>query len=66
MHYFTDEADAFHNQVQREDWYFQKKADDSGHEMPMVAWTVTSATTGETHIIVTDENGKYQSSGSLS
>ena len=61
MHYFTDEADAFHNQVQREDWYFQKKADDSGHEMPMVAWTVTSATTGETHVIVTDENGKYQS-----
>lgn len=61
MHYFTDEKDAFHNQVQREDWYFQKKADDSGHEMPKIAWTVTSVTTGETHVIVTDENGKYQS-----
>ena len=61
MHYFTDEDDAFHNQVQREDWYFQKKADDSGKEMVKVAWTVTSVTTGETHVIVTDENGKYQS-----
>lgn len=61
MHYFTDELDAFHNKVQREDWYFSKKADDSGHEMVNVAWTATSVTTGETHIIVTDENGKYQS-----
>lgn len=61
MHYFTDELDAFHNKAQREDWYFSKKADDSGHEMVKVAWTATSVTTGETHIIVTDENGKYQS-----
>ena len=61
MHYFTDEDDAFHNQVQREDWYFQKKADDSGERMDNVAWTVTSVTTGEVHVIVTDENGKYQS-----
>ncbi len=61
MHYFTDEVDAFHNKVQREDWYFSKKADDSGHEMPNVAWTITSVTTGETHIIVTDENGQYKS-----
>lgn len=61
MHYFTEEGDAFHNKVQREDWYFSKKADDSGREMVNVAWTVTSVTTGETHVIVTDENGKYQS-----
>ena len=59
MIYYTDESQAFHNQAQREDWYFQKKADDSGKEMVKVAWTVTSVTTGETHVIVTDENGIY-------
>lgn len=61
MVYYTDESQAFHNQAQREDWYFQKKADDSGKEMVKVAWTVTSVTTGETHVIVTDENGIYNS-----
>ena len=60
--YLTDEeTDAFHNKVQREDFYFQKKANDSGKEMVKVAWTVTSITTGETHVIVTDENGKFDS-----
>ena len=60
--YLTDEeGQAFANQVQREDFYFQKKADDSGEEMVKIAWTVTSVTTGETHVIVTDENGKYDS-----
>lgn len=59
MHYFIDEGQAFHNQVQREDWYFQKKAADSGKEMVKVAFKVTSNTTGETHVIVTDENGMY-------
>lgn len=58
---FTASEDAFHDQVQRGDWYFTKKAVDSGKEMPNVAWTVTSVTTGETHVIVTDANGRYQS-----
>lgn len=57
----TGESNAFHNQVQREDWYFTKKYDDTGERMARVAWTVTSVTTGETHVIVTDENGKYDS-----
>ena len=61
MEQLTDAEDAFNNQVQREDWYFSKKAADSGKEMKNVAWTVTSVTTGEVHVIVTDENGKYQS-----
>ena len=58
---FTETEDAFHNQVQREDWYFSKKAADSGKAMTDIAWTVTSVTTGEMHVIVTDENGRYQS-----
>ena len=57
----TAENDAFHNRVQREDWYFQKKADDIGERMDNVAWTVTSVSTGETHVIVTNENGAYDS-----
>lgn len=57
----TGQNDAFHNQVQREDWYFTKKYDDTGERMAKSAWVVSSVTTGETHIIVTDENGKYDS-----
>ena len=59
------------NQVIREDWHFKKKFDDNselqgnqnnGNRMPKIAWVVTSMTTGEKHVIVTDENGLYSSS----
>jgi hypothetical protein len=50
------------NQVIREDWNFKKKADDSAERMNNVAFLVTSQTTGEKHVIVTDENGTWGSS----
>lgn len=52
----------FDNQVQREDWSFKKKDEDSMERMNKVAFLVTSNTTGESHIIVTDENGTWGSS----
>lgn len=41
---------------------FTKVSADDGHAMPNVAFIVTSKTTGEWHVIVTDANGKYDSS----
>ena len=52
---------AIANQVIREDWHFQKKAADSMERMDQIAFLVTSMTTGEQHVIVTDENGTWGS-----
>lgn len=57
----TNESDAVANQVLREDWHFQKKAEDSMERMDQIAFLVTSMTTGEQHVIVTDENGTWGS-----
>lgn len=57
----TNEEDAVANQVLREDWHFQKKAEDSMERMDQIAFLVTSQTTGEKHVIVTDENGTWGS-----
>lgn len=57
-----DEDDVVANQVSREDWSFKKKDEDSMERMDKVAFEVTSNTTGETHVIVTDENGTWGSS----
>ena len=54
----------FANQIKRGDITFTK-IDDDGNVMPHVAFRVTSKTTGESHIIVTDENGAYNSSSSV-
>lgn len=51
----------FENKVQREDWNFKKKDADTMERMDHVVFTVTSNTTGETHVIVTDENGIWGS-----
>lgn len=58
---WTSMDDAYFNQVMREDWYFQKKAEDTMERMNSIAFLVTSNTTGEKHIIVTDENGTWGS-----
>lgn len=58
----TAEEDAVENQVLREDWHFKKKAEDSMERMESVAFLITSMTTGERHVIVTDENGLWGSS----
>lgn len=57
----TNEDDAVANQALREDWHFQKKAEDSMERMDKIAFLVTSQTTGEKHVIVTDENGTWGS-----
>ena len=57
-------ARPFANQIKRGDITFQK-IDDDGNVMPHVAFRVTSKTTGESHIIVTDENGVYDSSSAV-
>ena len=57
-------ARPFANQIKRGDITFTK-IDDDGNPMAHVAFRVTSKTTGESHIIVTDENGVYNSSSSV-
>lgn len=58
----TGTDDAVANQVIREDFHFLKKQEaGSSERMPNVAWLVTSKTTGEKHIVVTDENGGFDS-----
>ena len=52
------------NQVKRSDLEFSKKADDTADRLAGVAFKVTSLTTGESHIIVTDENGYFSSASS--
>ena len=52
------------NQVKRSDLEFSKKADDTADRLAGVAFKVTSQTTGESHVIVTDENGYFSSASS--
>ena len=49
------------NQVQRQDFSFIKKDDNTGKRMGKIAWVMTSKTTGEKHVIVNDENGTFNS-----
>ena len=53
-----------HNQVKRGDLEFNKKADDNGNRLALVPFKVTSLTTGESHVVVTDENGYFSSASS--
>lgn len=50
------------NQVIREDFHFIKKDEDSMERMANIVFLLTSKTTGEKHILVTDENGEFNSS----
>lgn len=49
-------------QVYRGDLHFTKKDGDTAEVMANVAFSLTSTTTGESHVIVTDENGYFNSS----
>ena len=51
-------------QVYRSDIEFTKKADNGSEHLAGVPFKVTSLTTGETHIAVTDENGYFSSASS--
>ena len=52
------------NLVKRSDMEFSKKADDSGDRLAGIPFKVTSQTTGESHIVVTDENGYVSTASS--
>lgn len=54
----TDDGTLAGNQVQRGDFHFIKKDEDTMQRMGNIAWQLTSKTTGETHIIVSDKNGE--------
>jgi hypothetical protein len=51
-------------QVYRSDIDFTKKADNGSEHLAGVPFKVTSLTTGESHIAVTDENGYFSSASS--
>ena len=53
-----------HNQVKRSDLEFTKKSDATAERLAGVAFKVTSQTTGESHVVVTDENGYFSSASS--
>ena len=55
---------AFENQVMRSDLKFTKKGDDGQDRLAGVAFKLTSKTTGESHVVVTDENGYFSSASS--
>ncbi len=53
-----------HNQVKRADFGFSKKTGDSADILACVPFKLTSLTTGEAHVIVTDANGYFNSASS--
>lgn len=53
-----------HNQVKRADFGFSKKTGDSADILACVPFKLTSVTTGEAHVIVTDANGYFNSASS--
>ena len=55
---------AFENQVMRSDLEFTKKGDDGQDRLAGVAFKLTSKTTGESHVVVTDENGYFSTASS--
>lgn len=57
-----DEDDSLDEQAVRGDLHLQKKDEDSQASLAGVPFKVTSQTTGEWHLIVTDENGMADTS----
>lgn len=55
----TSDEDACPNAVQREDVSFTKRNAETAAAMGLVPFLLTSDTTGEAHVIVTDENGLF-------
>ncbi len=54
------EGDAAYNQVKRGDLRFIKVGEDNMHRFANVAFKLTSQTTGESHILITDANGEVR------
>ena len=58
------DGDAAYNQVARGNLQFVKVGEDTMHRFANVAFKLTSQTTGESHILVTDENGEVRTESS--
>lgn len=56
----TDATTGVLDQLKRDDFHFTKRINSSASDQS-VAWLVTSRTTGEQHVIVTDRNGTFDS-----
>ncbi|WP_217957945.1 VaFE repeat-containing surface-anchored protein [Acutalibacter muris] len=54
------EGDAAYNQVKRGDLKFVKVGEKNMHRFANVAFKLTSQTTGESHILITDSNGEVR------
>ena len=54
------EGNAAYNQVKRGDLRFVKVGEDNMHRFGNVAFKLTSQTTGESHILITDANGEVR------
>ena len=54
------DGDAAYNQVARGDLQFVKTGEDNMHRFANAAFKLTSQTTGESHIFITDENGEVR------
>ena len=54
------DGDAAYNQVKRGDLRFVKVGEDNMHRFANVLFKLTSQTTGESHILVTDSNGEVR------
>ena len=58
------DGDAAYNQIVRGDLQFVKVGEDTMHRFANVAFKLTSQTTGESHIFITDENGEVRTESS--
>lgn len=59
--YVLDNDNAVYDEIWRGDWHFVKVDGDTMQRLPYAVFRVTSKTTGESHIIVTDMNGEFRS-----
>ena len=59
-----DHDGSIENQIMRSDLEFTKKGEDGQDRLAGVAFKLTSKTTGESHVVVTDENGYFSSASS--
>ena len=59
-----DHDGSIENQIMRSDLEFTKKGADGQDRLAGVAFKLTSEATGESHVVVTDENGYFSSASS--
>ena len=59
-----DRDGSIENQIMRSDLEFTKKGEDGQDRLAGVAFKLTSEATGESHVVVTDENGYFSSASS--